>query len=84
MSPNSENQYQLRILPRIAESYLQFQGRKRTNTSNASYKVAPDTFPIVATNSTNASKAGNGDFPKKYVAEALLVQLLIANSRGQL
>lgn len=29
--------------------------------------VQPGTFPIEAIDSTNASKAGNGDIPEKYV-----------------
>lgn len=85
MCPNSENQYQLRILP-IAASYLQNDKKIIiiTDVSDAGYNIPPDTFPTVATDSINASKAGNGDFPRKYVAEASVVPPFNANSWGQL
>lgn len=37
-----------------------------------------------AMNSTNLSRAGNGDFPRKYVVVRSLVQALNANSGGAL
>ena len=46
--------------------------------------VAPDILPMEAMDSTNLSRAGNGDFPRKYVVERSLVQALNANSWGAL
>lgn len=44
----------------------------KTKSNFKMVKLPPATFPMEATYSMNASKAGNGDFPIKYVAEALV------------
>lgn len=50
-------------------------------SKNTNYdKIPPDTFPMEAIDSTNISKAGNGEFPMKHVPETLLVQALNAKS----
>lgn len=50
-------------------------------SQNTNYdKIPPETFPMEAIDSTNKSKAGNGEFPMKHVPETLLVQALNAKS----
>lgn len=44
--------------------------------------LLPGTLPMEAIYSTNASTAGNGDFPIKYVLEGSLSKLFNSNACG--